>query len=71
MNHLVNKEVSGKSHSKSRGQQLNIQIETSGVEWYSSGVVLGSGFFDIFFGDTDNTNECTLRKFVNDTKPCG
>ncbi|GAB0199702.1 serine/threonine-protein kinase SIK2 [Grus japonensis] len=37
MDHLVDEELAGWSHSKSCGQQLDVQVETSD-EWRSSGV---------------------------------
>jgi len=40
MDHSVDKELSGWSHSKSCGQRLDVQVETSD-KWHSSGV--GSG----------------------------
>jgi len=34
------------------------------------GLVLGPVLFSIFVGDMDDEMECTLSKFVNDTKMC-
>ncbi|GAB0190132.1 mitochondrial enolase superfamily member 1 [Grus japonensis] len=42
MDHLVDKELAGWSHSKSCGQQLNVQVE-NGNEWCSSGISTGTG----------------------------
>ncbi|GAB0186645.1 mitochondrial enolase superfamily member 1 [Grus japonensis] len=42
MDHLVDKELAGWSHSKSCDQQLNVQVENSD-EWCSSGVGTGTG----------------------------
>ncbi|GAB0178700.1 mitochondrial enolase superfamily member 1 [Grus japonensis] len=42
MDHSVDKELAGWSHSKSCGQRLNVQVETSD-EWCSSGVGTGTG----------------------------
>ncbi|GAB0205741.1 mitochondrial enolase superfamily member 1 [Grus japonensis] len=41
MDHSVDKELAGWSHSKSCGQRLNVQVETSD-EWHSSGVGTGT-----------------------------
>ncbi|GAB0178366.1 mitochondrial enolase superfamily member 1 [Grus japonensis] len=42
MDHSVDKELAGWSHSKSCGQRLNVQVENSD-EWRSSGVSIGTG----------------------------
>ena len=39
--HSVEKELAGWSRSKSCGQQLDVQVETSDV-WYPSGVQIGT-----------------------------
>ena len=41
MDHSVDKELAGWSHSKSCGQWLDIQVETSD-EWCSSAVGIGT-----------------------------
>jgi len=41
IDHLVDKELAGWSHSRSCGQQLDVQVETSD-EWCSSGVGVGT-----------------------------
>ncbi|GAB0176117.1 cAMP-dependent protein kinase inhibitor alpha [Grus japonensis] len=67
MDHAVDKELAGWSHSKSCGQQLDVQVEISD-EWLSSG---GQYWHQRFVGDMDNGIECPLSKFANDTKLCG
>ena len=42
MDHLVDKELAGQSHSENCVQQLDVQVETSD-EWCSSGVGIGTG----------------------------
>ena len=41
MDHSVVKELAEQSHSKSCGQQLDVQVETTD-EWRSSGVGIGA-----------------------------
>jgi len=41
MDHLVDKELAGWSHSKSCSQLLDVQVEASD-EWHSSGVGIGT-----------------------------
>ena len=62
MDHSVDKELAGGSHSKSYGQWLNVQVESSD-EGCSSRVSVGTSA-----GDMDSGIECTLSKFANDTK---
>ena len=68
MDHSLDKELARCTHSKSCSQWLDVQVETSD-EWCASGV--GTGLFSIFVGDMDSGTECTLSKFVDNTKLCG
>jgi len=69
MDHSVDKELAGWSHSKSWGQQLDVQVETSG-EWCSSGVSIGTTLFNIFVSEMDSGIECIPSNFASDTKLC-
>jgi len=52
MDHSVDKEFAGQLHSKSCGQWLDVQVETSD-EWCSSGVGTGTDT-NIFVSDMDS-----------------
>jgi len=69
MEYSVDKEMAGRSHSKSCSQWLNVQVETND-EWHSSGVGIGLVLLNIFVGDMDSVIECTLGKLAHDTVWC-
>jgi len=68
MDHLMDKELAGWSHSKSCSQWLNVQVETSGVP---QGLVSGLVVFRMFVSHMDSGIESTFSKFIVDTKLCG
>ena len=57
--------------AQSCDRQLDVQVETSG-EWSSpQGLVLLLALLNIFAGGVDNGIECTLMKFLDNTKMNG
>lgn len=66
MDHSADKELVGRSLSKSCGQWLDVQVKASAK--CVSGAVLVLMLFNIFVSDMDSWIKCSLSKFVNYTK---
>lgn len=66
MNHSLNEELIVRSHSRSCGQWLNVQVEGS-----DESCPQGSVFSTILVGDMARGFKCTLSKFTDDSKLCG
>ena len=68
MDCYVDKELARWPRPKSYSQGLNVEVEIRNERCSSGVCVLGQKLLNIFNNGIDSGMECTLSKFVDDTK---